>query len=85
MKNIRMIVSAAVVLAVVGGALAFKVPGQKLFVCNTSTSKCVLTDGTHDYQIGGTTSISNASLSASDLSGKACDPNCNGTIFAETE
>jgi hypothetical protein len=33
MKKVRMIVSATVVFAVVGGALAFKTPARNLFQC----------------------------------------------------
>ena len=66
-----MIVSAALVLSVVSGALAFKTPSLKKFVCGTANT-CIRPD-TKDYQEvqSGGTQIT-GELSTSSLIGHDC-------------
>jgi len=85
----KMIVSAAVVFAVVSGALAFKNPSNKAFECQTqgSTSTCVLitsnvsTGTNHQLQNPGI--ITTTNLAGQDCSVSSSKP-CNlkpGGVF----
>jgi len=81
MKKIRMIVSAALVLSVVGGALAFKTPNLKLWICDEPTQKCVKFSE-QDFRAGSTL---RAGALSEDLSNKSCEDNCDGTTLADPE
>jgi len=74
MKKLRMIISAAIVISIVSSALAFKVPNQKLWVCDCSIDKCIKPDN-NDYRLGSTIEIKCGALTEQDLS---TAPTCAG-------
>jgi hypothetical protein len=86
MKNVKMIISAFAVIAVVSGALAFRVPGMKLYQCNTH-DVCALTDGSNDYQFDGSgvfkTQATLATITNPPVG--TCEDACPDTIQVSTE
>jgi hypothetical protein len=78
MKRAKMFFSAIVVLAVVSGALAFKARTAqfKLYTCDFDHDVCVLTDGTHNYQIGVGSVIPDATITNLGQPSGTCEVAC---------
>lgn len=84
-----MIVSAAVIVAIVGGSLAFKDPNNKVFQCQTqpdATKLCKFI--VSDVTLTGSTTLSPAVITTENLQDQRCDgptPPCNGSISYDIE
>jgi len=88
MKKFRLVVNAVLVFFIVAIAIAFTVPLQHLYVCNMSTETCDIFDPQNNYQEatpGLGIPFTNAAISTTDLRGRPCTTNCDGTIWVSIQ
>jgi hypothetical protein len=82
MKKVRLILTATIVFAAVGSALAFKarLSTGDIYECG-SDNKCFLFDTSYDFDQNGTT-FNNAALTTTNIAGQPCAGNCVSTVKA---
>ena len=75
MKKVKVMLTALTVLAVVGGALAFKAKSEnRLYICDTSVDKCKL-DPVHFYDFDPASIVPSATTNSA-AQDKPCDESC---------
>ncbi|WP_143774398.1 hypothetical protein [Niastella vici] len=75
MKKVKIMLTAITVLAVVGGALAFKarLGNSHLYICDSIQNRCLIDDPTNTYTLDDTgISIANATVTTTDPGRSSC-------------
>jgi hypothetical protein len=89
MKKVKVMLTAIAVLAVVGGALAFKANtfgGTRLFICDQDQQQCKIFDANNSYTtIGGVLEFASATVTAQNPGNTPCTEACSSTVTVTLE